>query len=142
MSRGRTGHEMVEQRLRHALEARAYSVGPNDLRPAAPPTAPARSALRVRRTVVVLFGLAAALACVILALTQRHPTTPAPPTRAPTISPVPTPTSSPSTSPFPSASAAALPGAGGAPSPLPSASAAALPGAVGAQGVASPATGR
>jgi hypothetical protein len=137
MSRGRTDHEPVEQRLRDALEARAYSIGLNDLRPAAPPTVPARSALRVRRTVVVLFGLAAALACVILALTQRHPTTP-PPARAPTISPTPTPTSSPS--PLPSASAA-LPGAVGAHSPLPSASAA-LPGAVGARDVASPATGR
>lgn len=142
MSRGRTGHGPVEQRLRDALEARACSIGPNDLRPAAPPTVPARSALRVRRTVVVLFGLAAALACVILALTQRHPTTPAPPTRAPTISPVPTPTPTSSPSPLPSASAAALPGAVGGHSALPSASAAALPGTVGAQGVASRAAGR
>ena len=128
MSRERTDHEPVEQRLRDALEARAYSIGLNDLRPAAPPTVPARSALRVRRTVVVLFGLAAALACVILALTQRHPTTPAPPARTPTISPTPTRTSSPS----PLQSASAVP---------PSASAA-LPGAVGARDVASPATGR
>ncbi|BBB01976.1 hypothetical protein RVR_9632 [Actinacidiphila reveromycinica] len=113
MSRGRTGHEPVEARLRDALEARAYSVGPNDLRPAAPPTVPVRSRVRVRlrRTVVGLAGLAAAAACVVVVLAPWHPTTPAPPGGTPATSPRPSPTSS--SSPTPTSS----------PSPLRSASA-------------------
>lgn len=68
MSRNRIRDEAIEQRLRAALEARANSVDVKDLRPAALPATPRWSLLPSRRTVTVLFCLAAAAACVLLAI--------------------------------------------------------------------------
>ncbi len=85
----------IERRLSDALQARADSVGLDDLRPAVPPTEAGRSFLPTRRTAVVLFGLAAAIASIVLVLTQRHPTTPVNPADNPSTSR----SSSPSTSP-------------------------------------------
>ncbi|MER7694186.1 hypothetical protein [Streptomyces sp. NPDC097610] len=96
MSRGQIHHEAVEQRLRGALEARANAVDLENLRPGVPPTESRRSLLPSRRTVVVLFGLAAAVATAVFAVTERDANTPVGPARPPSVSP------SPSLSPHPS----------------------------------------
>jgi ferric-dicitrate binding protein FerR (iron transport regulator) len=71
-------HEAVEQRLRAALDARSRTVDPGDLRPAAPPTAIARSHVPLRRVLAVVLGLAAAALCaaLIVAALPRTPTVP------------------------------------------------------------------
>ncbi|WP_455357012.1 hypothetical protein [Streptomyces sp. SYSU K217416] len=91
MSRSQIHHEPIEQRLRDALEVRAYAVDLNDLRPADPPTRPGRSVRPGRRTAAVLFGLAAAVASILLAFTERHPDTPVSPAVPPSLSPSPSP---------------------------------------------------
>ncbi|MEU5346893.1 MULTISPECIES: hypothetical protein [unclassified Streptomyces] len=108
MSRGQLHDEAVEQRLRDALEARANSVDLESLRPGVPPTKSSRSFLPSRRTVVVLLGLAAAVASVLLAVHERDSNTPVRPADTPSISP------SPSTrqpGPTPSAVVSPAPGA-------------------------------
>jgi hypothetical protein len=99
MTRPQLHHEPIEQRLRDALEARAHTVGPGDLRPAASPIRTGRPLLPARRTVVVLFGLAAAVASLLLVLAERHPTTSVNPADTPSISRSPSPSSSASPSP-------------------------------------------
>jgi hypothetical protein len=106
----RPGHDMLEHRLREALEARSRTVGRDDLRRASPPSLHAvpRIPLRVRRTALTLFGLAAAVACVLLVLVpgDRRPAEPArPPDTSQTQTPSPAPT--PSIAPSPVAPGAA-----------------------------------
>ncbi|MEH0423092.1 hypothetical protein [Streptomyces sp. B21-083] len=102
MSRGQIHHEAIEQRLRGALEARANAVNLENLRPGVPPTESRRFLLPSRRTVVVLFGLAAAVATAVFAVTDRDANTPVGPAGPPSVSP------SPSLSPHPSPSPSAI----------------------------------
>jgi hypothetical protein len=99
MSRSLNHHEAIEQRLRDALEAQANSTGLEHLRPAALPTRPRWSLLPSRRTVIVLFGLAAAAACALLAITYSNSESPIRPAGTPSHSP------SPSTYPAPASPA-------------------------------------
>jgi hypothetical protein len=99
MSRSQIRHEPIEQRLRDALEARANAVDLHDLRPAALPTAPGWSILPAPRTIVALFGLAAAVAAVLLVLAVRHPDTSVHPARTPSTSRSPSPVASSSADP-------------------------------------------
>jgi hypothetical protein len=86
MGRGEIRHEALEQRLRDALEARAGTVGSGHLRPAVLPAMPRRPLLAARRAVIVLFGLAAAAALVLLFLTDSAPDAPVRPADRPTPS--------------------------------------------------------
>ncbi|GAB2581093.1 hypothetical protein GCM10027168_12210 [Streptomyces capparidis] len=108
MSRGRNRHEEIERRLREALEARAGGVDRQHLRPAALPTGSGRSFPAPRRTVVALFGLAAAAACVLLAVTDGGSDSPVRPAVSPSHS------TSPPTSPAPASPAVPVPPPGGA----------------------------
>ncbi|MFE2940509.1 hypothetical protein ACFXKG_15815 [Streptomyces sp. NPDC059255] len=69
------GPDALERRLREALEAGARTVGPGDLRRASPPsTYPRRRfpvPVRLRRTALLAFGLAAVVACAVLVLVPR-----------------------------------------------------------------------
>ncbi|MEV7869802.1 hypothetical protein AB0P17_27790 [Streptomyces sp. NPDC088124] len=69
------GPDALERRLREALEAGARTVGPGDLRRASPPSAyPHRRfpmPVRMRRTALLAFGLAAVVACAVLVLVPR-----------------------------------------------------------------------
>jgi len=91
MSRGRTRHEAIEQRLRDALQARANSADWEHLRAAALPTRPRRLLRSSRRTVLVWSGLAAAAACalLLLVLTTGASDGPAPPAVSPPTSQAP-----------------------------------------------------
>lgn len=89
MSRNRIRNEAIEQRLRDALEARANSVDVKDLRPAALPIRPRWSFLPSRRTALALFGLAAAAACVLLAVRYGISDSPVHPAGTPSHSPSP-----------------------------------------------------
>ncbi|MFC8127073.1 hypothetical protein [Streptomyces sp. NPDC057302] len=62
------GQELLEDRLRDALDARARTVGPDSLRRATPPSEQVGRRFPVRATALSLLALAAALACVLLAL--------------------------------------------------------------------------
>ncbi|MFJ4847053.1 MULTISPECIES: hypothetical protein [unclassified Streptomyces] len=79
----------TEERLRAALDAKARTVGPDSLRRAVPPSALARPRVRMRTAAVAVLGLAAALACVLLAVTaaqrDNRPVPPASPTHSPTV---------------------------------------------------------
>ncbi|MFI5758646.1 hypothetical protein [Streptomyces sp. NPDC051569] len=101
MSEPRPGTDVLEQRLRAALEARSLTVHPRDLRRASPPSAGTVRRFPVRSAVLVLFGLAAALVCVLLVPAERQRVEPAGPP-APTVSPSDRPllTPSPSESPM------------------------------------------
>ncbi|MFD9330950.1 hypothetical protein [Streptomyces sp. NPDC060065] len=83
----------LEQRLRDALRARTDSVGLSDLRPAAPPSAHARFRLPatrpVRRTVLALLVVAAAVIGVLLVAAHRERETPVRPANVPSVSPTP-----------------------------------------------------
>lgn len=59
-------HELLERRLQAALEARAYTIGPGDLRAPAPPSETVRKRFPTRATALTLFALAAVVACVFL----------------------------------------------------------------------------
>ncbi|MES4887924.1 hypothetical protein [Streptomyces sp. NPDC096012] len=84
----------LEERLRAALAARAYSVGPADLRPLRPPTGELRPArVRLRRAVAGALVLAAVAALVFFTVRGGH-TGPAEPARAPRPA-VPTPSPAP-----------------------------------------------
>jgi hypothetical protein len=73
---------LLEARLRQALDARAQTVGPRDLRPAtAPSQRRHRSRPPVRALAIALAGVAAAVVCVLLVPGPRRdepagPTTP------------------------------------------------------------------
>ncbi|MDT0570502.1 hypothetical protein RM704_24055 [Streptomyces sp. DSM 3412] len=86
MSRSQIQHAEVEQRLREALGARADSVESPHLRPAALPTRSRRSFLPPRRAVIVLFGLVAAAACALLAVTDSDSDSPVRPADIPSHS--------------------------------------------------------
>ncbi|MGW7521420.1 hypothetical protein ACWGJ2_38215 [Streptomyces sp. NPDC054796] len=60
--------ELLEERLRDALDARARTVGPDSLRRAAPPSEQVARRFPIRATALTLLALAAALAGVLLAL--------------------------------------------------------------------------
>lgn len=91
--------DLLEQRLRAALNAKASSVGPLDLRPSELPSGRSWRSLPVRRAALGLFGLAAAVACVLLVLGTRHDaTTPVGPTHTPSVSRPATPSISPAPS--------------------------------------------
>lgn len=83
----------LEQQLRDALRARAGSVDRSDLRPAALPSRHARFRLPVtrpvRRAVLALFVLAAAVACVLLVSAHWGRQTPVSPADVPSVSPNP-----------------------------------------------------
>ncbi|MEW2393387.1 hypothetical protein AB0933_34010 [Streptomyces venezuelae] len=68
------GQELLEARLRDALDARARTVGPESLRRAIPPSEQVGRRIPVRATALTLLALAAALAGVLLALgwTERQ----------------------------------------------------------------------
>lgn len=79
----------TEGLLRAALDAKARTVGQDSLRRAAPPSAVPRPRVRMRATAAAVMGLAAAVACVLLAVSaaQREdgrPVPPASPTHSPT----------------------------------------------------------
>ncbi|RMB81106.1 hypothetical protein [Streptomyces shenzhenensis] len=96
MSRSRLHYDAIEQRLRDALEARATSAELKHLRPAALPSMPGRSFLPLRRTIIVLFGLAAAAACALLAVAESNSDSPGLPADVPSHSPSPSMPPSPS----------------------------------------------
>lgn len=84
----------LEQRLRDALRARADSVGLHALRPAAPPTGPARLfrlpvVHRVRRTALALLVVAAAVIGVLFVAAHPWREAPVGPARVPSVSPTP-----------------------------------------------------
>jgi len=62
------GQELLEDRLRDALDARARTVGPDSLRRATPPSGQAGRRFPARAATLTLLALAAALAGVLLAL--------------------------------------------------------------------------
>ncbi|MFE6159860.1 hypothetical protein ACFQ7F_13220 [Streptomyces sp. NPDC056486] len=107
------GQELLEDRLRDALDARARTVGPDSLRRATPPSEQVGRRSPVRVTALTLLALAAALACVLLALgwverqggeapvepAHPHERTTRPPSQAP--SPVPAPSDLTQPSPVP-----------------------------------------
>lgn len=79
----------TEGLLRAALDAKARTVGQDSLRRAAPPSAVPRPRVRMRATAAAVMGLAAAVACVLLAVSaaQREDGCPVPltsPTHSPT----------------------------------------------------------
>ncbi|MEU5686712.1 hypothetical protein [Streptomyces venezuelae] len=104
------GQELLEARLRDALDARARTVGPESLRRAIPPSEQVGRRIPVRATALTLLALAAALAGVLLALgwTERQggdaPVEPAHPHERTTrpSSPAPSPPPSPPTPSSPS----------------------------------------
>ncbi|GGX03371.1 hypothetical protein GCM10010383_37070 [Streptomyces lomondensis] len=108
MSRSRTHHEAIEQRLREALAARADTVDSGQLRPALLPAAPSRWSLPLRRTALVLLGLAAAAACALFAVTNSTSDSPARPAGTPPHS------VNPPTSPAPASPASQAPPSRGA----------------------------
>jgi hypothetical protein len=76
--------ELLEDRLRTALAARAHTVDLHELRRPSPPSASARTRFPVRGAALALFGLAAVLACVLLLLPEEHRREqPAPPANPP-----------------------------------------------------------
>lgn len=83
MSDSRIRHEAIEQRLREALAARADTVEAGHLRPARLPTTPRLRHPPLRRTAVVLLGLAAVIACVLFAVANRTSHNPVPPAGTP-----------------------------------------------------------
>lgn len=86
MRRSRLHHAEIEQRLRDALEARANSADLAHLRPASLPTRSRWSFLPPRRMVIVLFGLAVAVTCALLAVTDSNSDSPVPPADTPSHS--------------------------------------------------------
>ncbi|GAB2813909.1 hypothetical protein [Streptomyces daliensis] len=60
--------ELLEERLRDALDARARMVGPDSLRRATPPSEQVGRRFPIRATALTLLALAAALAGVLLAV--------------------------------------------------------------------------
>jgi len=103
MSGGRIRHEAIEDRLREALAARAHTVEPGHLRPARPPATPTRWRLPLRRTAIVLLGLAAAVAFALFTVTNDSPDSPVRPAVTPSHS------ASPSPSPAPASPARSVP---------------------------------
>ncbi|MFF8478459.1 hypothetical protein [Streptomyces sp. NPDC015414] len=111
-----TAPTRVEERLRAALDARARSVGPADLRPPRPPSATRSRRLPVRRVTVGLLALAAVAALVFLTVRDDRPR-PAEPARSPrptTGTPTPVPTTVP---PSPARPSPSSPGSPGVPVP-------------------------
>ena len=90
-----TRHELVEQRLRAALDAQSRTVDLDDLRPPAPPTMIARSHVPLRRVLAVVLGLAAAALCVALVIAAL-PRTSTVPIHVPPASRLPNATGTPS----------------------------------------------
>jgi hypothetical protein len=112
--------ELLEDRLRTALAARALTVNLAELRRASPPSASVRTRFPARGAALVLFGLAAVLACVLLLLPGEHRTQqPAPPANPPVSHSEPptprisSPAPAPSTAPGPSQAPEATPAAQG-----------------------------
>jgi len=83
MSRSQIRHEAIEDRLREALAARANTVDLGHLRPARLPARPRRWSLPLRRTAIVLLGLAAAAACALFAVTNGSSDSPVRPAGTP-----------------------------------------------------------
>ncbi|MEU6992940.1 hypothetical protein ABZ953_20060 [Streptomyces sp. NPDC046465] len=119
--------ELLEDRLRDALDARARTVGPDSLRRAAPPSEQAGSRFPIRTTALTLLALAAALAGVLLTLgwVERQggeaPVEPARPHERATqpSSSAPSPPSSPAPSPPSSPTPSSAPSDVAPPSPAP-----------------------
>ncbi|WP_053846517.1 hypothetical protein [Streptomyces sp. NRRL B-24085] len=103
MSGNQIDHDSIEDRLREALAARADTVELGHLRPARLPATPPRWRLPLRRTAIVLLGVAAAAACALFAVTNGSSDRPVRPGVTPPHS------VSPSTSPAPASPAKSVP---------------------------------
>ncbi|MCS0637316.1 hypothetical protein NX801_16920 [Streptomyces sp. LP05-1] len=91
--------EDVRERLRAALDARARLVGPEHLRPPAPPYAPVAAGPHLRRAALVLAALAV-VGATLLWWDTRHHDLPAAPVPVPTVTrTAPMPASPPASSP-------------------------------------------
>lgn len=106
-------HDLLEHRLRTALDARVRAVGLDDLRRASPPSLRVSTRrLPARTATLALVGLAAVLACVLLVPWEGRPPEPVPPAHpSVTHSPRLTRTSTPSPHPEPSRPRGAPPAA-------------------------------